>query len=44
LTESMISVQSHDEYTAPLWLYVLGLVEIAWVAAISLTLYWLIAR
>jgi hypothetical protein len=40
----MISVQQRDEYTAPLWLYVLALVEIAWVAAISLALYLLIAR
>ena len=44
MTESMISVQSRDEHTAPLWLYVLALVEIAWVVAISLALYWLIAR
>jgi hypothetical protein len=43
LTESMISVQPRDEYRAPLLLFVLAAVEIAWVAAISLALYWLIA-
>ena len=44
MTESMISVQSRDEYTVPLWLYVLALVQVSWVVAIALTLYWLIAK
>jgi hypothetical protein len=42
LTESMISVQSRETDAARSWLLVFALVEIAWVAAISLTLYWLL--
>jgi hypothetical protein len=42
LTESTISVQRREKDAAPLWLLVLALVEIAWVGAISLTLYWLL--
>jgi hypothetical protein len=42
LTESTISVQPRENDPAPPWLLVLVLVEIAWVAAISLTLYWLL--
>jgi hypothetical protein len=42
LTESMISAQPRAQDAAHLWLLVLALVEIAWVGAISLTLYWLL--
>jgi hypothetical protein len=42
LTESMISVQPREKDAAPSWLLLLALVEITWVGAISLTLYWLL--
>ena len=42
LTESMISVQPRDKDAAPPRLLLLALVEITWVGAISITLYWLL--
>ena len=42
MTESMISVQPREKDAAPSWLLLLALVEITWVGAISLTLYWLL--
>jgi hypothetical protein len=42
LTESMISVQPREKEAAPSWLLLLALVEIAWIGAISLALYWLL--
>jgi hypothetical protein len=43
LTESMISVQPREKDAARSWLLLLALVEITWIGAISLALYWLLA-
>ena len=42
MTESMVPGQPRETDAVPSWLLVLALVEIAWVAAISLSLYWLL--
>ena len=43
MTESMISVQPREKDAARSWLLLLALVEISWIGAISLALYWLLA-